>query len=259
MAAPLRGLATRRPPQAFEGGIHDENTERFEFEEDEGSEEEISSEQALQQLKDQEEVLASTILHGRAAFEPNYLPIKYGYPAAVIHLRSYYASLIQLFSHFVAHSGTGLGIPLSPPTPLPKQRTLWTVPKGPFVHKKSQENFDRITHKRVIKAWDADPEVIEKWVRYLEAHAMAGVGMRVVRWERAPVGVGKIVERSVKQEMKKSSKEKIVALSEKILKQELASAKKQPTDKASTPALAQAKAEARPPAEAKEPEAAMTA
>jgi len=62
--------------------------------------------------------------------------------------------------------------------------------RSPFAHKKSQENFDRKVHKRAIKAWDAHPEVVQRWVTYLRTHAIAGVGMRVTTWERIPVGMG---------------------------------------------------------------------
>ena len=99
------------------------------------------------------------------------------------------------------------------------------------MHKKAQENFERKTHKRVIKAWDTDPEVVERWVRYLEKHALAGVGMRVVRWERAPVGVGKKVSDTVKAAMEAAKLEtpqgQVKALGGKILEQELVTAKEQ--------------------------------
>ncbi|KZT35975.1 ribosomal protein S10, partial [Sistotremastrum suecicum HHB10207 ss-3] len=108
----------------------------------------------------------------------------HGQPAALLHLRSYHPSLLNLFIHFAAHSAEALGIPLSRPVSLPTQRSLWTVPRSPFVHKKSQENFERKTHKRLLKAWDTNPGVIDKWMRYLQRHSLAGVGMRVVKWER---------------------------------------------------------------------------
>jgi len=65
------------------------------------------------------------------------------------------------------------------------------VPKSPFVHKKSQENFERKVHKRLIKAWDADQEVVDRWLQYVQKHAIGGVGIRIVRWDRVAVGVGK--------------------------------------------------------------------
>ncbi|EKM50425.1 uncharacterized protein PHACADRAFT_200369 [Phanerochaete carnosa HHB-10118-sp] len=178
-----------------------------------------------------EEEYATSIEHGRSLHEPNYHPRTHGIPAATIHLRSYHISLLQLFTHFVAHAAAALAIPISKPVPLPIQRSLWTVLKGPFVHKKAQENFSRKTHKRVIKAWDTDPEVVERWVRYLEKHALAGVGIRVVRWERAPVGVGKKVSDTVKAAMENAKlqtpKGQVEALGGKILEQELATASKE--------------------------------
>ncbi|KAH9962631.1 hypothetical protein BC827DRAFT_1114185, partial [Russula dissimulans] len=59
--------------------------------------------------------------------------------------------------------------------------TLWTVPRGPFPQKKSQENFERRVHAaRAIKALGADAEVVGRWARHLEAHTVTlpGVGMR---------------------------------------------------------------------------------
>ena len=45
-------------------------------------------------------------------------------------------------------------------------------------------------HKRAIKAWDADPEVVQRWISYLRKNAMPGVGMKVTTWDRIPLGVG---------------------------------------------------------------------
>jgi small subunit ribosomal protein S10 len=105
---------------------------------------------------------------------------------------------------------------------LPTQRTLWTVPKSPFVHKSAQENFERKVHKRAIKVWDADGEVVERWVRFLAAHAEGGVGMRVVRWDRAPVGVGQQALKAVEERLmaKKKGGETIRKLGEKIVERE---------------------------------------
>lgn len=205
-----RTFATEAPPSS-EAVAASQNAEQLD-------------ETSLSQLT--EEQYAAAVEHGRALFEPVYHPRTHGIPAALIHLRSHHVSFLQLFTHFVTHTAAALAIPISKPVPLPTQRSLWTVVRGPFVHKKSQENFDRLTHKRVIKAWDTDPEVVERWVRYLERHALPGVGMRVVRWERAPVGVGKKVAETVQAAMQGTkTEEKVKKLGEKIVKQELSSAK----------------------------------
>lgn len=47
-------------------------------------------------------------------------------------------------------------------------------------------------HKRAIKAWDADPEVVQRWVLYLRKNAMPGVGMKITMWDRIPLGIGNL-------------------------------------------------------------------
>lgn len=131
-------------------------------------------------------------------------------------------------------------MPLSKPAYLPTQRRLWTVLRGPFAHKKSQENFERKTHKRVMKAWDADPEVVDMLVQYLEQHIAPGVGLRTVKWRRAPVGVGQKTLEAVMGRTRLDAEmraEKVKALGEQIVKQEMAaaaaSAKENAVEKAS--------------------------
>ncbi|KAH9946578.1 ribosomal protein S10 domain-containing protein [Amylocystis lapponica] len=176
-----------------------------------------------------EHVYASTVIHGRGSTPAYQHPRTHNIPVALIHFRSYFPSLLDDFLHFTSHAAASLAIPVSRTVYLPTQRSLWTVPRGPFAHKKSQENFERKVHKRAIKAWDADQEVVERWLRYLEEHAMAGVGMRVVRWHRAPVGIGRKTLESVVGEMRLDATraEKVKALGKQIVQQELAAASEQ--------------------------------
>ncbi|KAH7104679.1 ribosomal protein S10 domain-containing protein, partial [Auriculariales sp. MPI-PUGE-AT-0066] len=108
----------------------------------------------------------------------------YGVPVATIHFRSHEIPLLELFIYFVQHAVSALGIPSTGVAMLPSRRRLWTVPRSPFIFKKSQENFERITHKRAIKLWDANAQVLGFLERYIAKHEMGGVGVRVVRWER---------------------------------------------------------------------------
>ncbi|KAF9267262.1 ribosomal protein S10 [Marasmius fiardii PR-910] len=138
-----------------------------------------------------EEDYASTLVHGRGIHLPYLHPRTHDIPVANIQFRSHHPRLLELFTHFAAHAASSLGIPTSRVFPLPTQRSMWTVPRSPFVHKKSQENFERRVYKRAIKAWDADPEVVDRWTKYLVRHQMGGVGMRIAKWERMPIGIGK--------------------------------------------------------------------
>ncbi|OJA19364.1 hypothetical protein AZE42_00422 [Rhizopogon vesiculosus] len=169
-----------------------------------------------------EEEFSSMIIHGRSVYPPLYHPRTHSVPVAQLQFRAYQHQFLDLYMHFVGHAAAALGIPISRPVYLPTQRSLWTVPRGPFVHKKSQENFERKVHKRAIKAWDADPEVVDRWVRYITRHAMPGVGLRVTQWKRAPLGIGQqMVDSAVGQTRLGSGADKVKALAEKIVQQEL--------------------------------------
>lgn len=169
---------------------------------------------------------ASSIVHGRGAHLPFFHPRTNDIPVANIQFRSHHPRLLDLFTHFATHAAYSLGIPISQVCYLPTKRTLWTVPRSPFVHKKSQENFERRVHKRAIKAWDADPEVVQRWCNYLRHHAMGGVGMRVTRWERMPLGVGATrLEHAMRGLESSVDSEKIKALGESIVRQEMAASR----------------------------------
>jgi small subunit ribosomal protein S10 len=168
------------------------------------------------------------VVHGRGVLVPFRHPRTHGVAVAFIQFRAHFSEPVQLAAHFASHAAASLGIPISGVVSLPTRRTLWTVPRGPFVHKKSQENFERRVHARAIKAFDTDVEVVDRWVRYLEAHALPGVGMRVVRWHRLPIGVGRSHLRSVVGRMRLgrvSNKQKVKELGDKIVKVESQAAK----------------------------------
>ncbi|KAH8993751.1 ribosomal protein S10 domain-containing protein [Lactarius akahatsu] len=170
----------------------------------------------------------ATVVHGRGVLEPYRHPRTHGVPVAFIQFRAHSPGPIQLAAHFASHAAASLGIPISGVVSLPTRRTLWTVPRGPFAHKKSQENFERRVHARAIKAFDADAEVVDRWVRYLEAHALPGVGMRVVRWHRLPVGIGRSHLQSVVGRMRlgrPTDKQKVKELGHRIVEVETQAAK----------------------------------
>ncbi|CAE7129001.1 unnamed protein product [Rhizoctonia solani] len=152
-------------------------------------------------------------------------PRTHNHPVALLHLRSYYHPNLDTFIHLAYHAAYALGIPLSHPTPLPTQRSLFTVPKSPFIFKKAQENFEKRTHKRAVKVWDAEDEVVNIWLRYLEEHMVPGVGMRVVRWERCAVGVGEARWKEVGERVVGVG-EQVRQIGERIVREEADAARK---------------------------------
>jgi small subunit ribosomal protein S10 len=119
-----------------------------------------------------------------------------------------------------AHS---LRIPTTNPASLPTTTSLYTVTKGPFVHKKAQENFTRKTHRRVIKVFDADKGVIDLWLRYLRKNGIGGVGMKAQIWERVEFGYAKkegdSITKQVSNKQDKPVSGKIEAAAEELVKE----------------------------------------
>lgn len=81
-----------------------------------------------------------------------------------------------------------LGLPAKGPRPLPKIVQRWTLLKSPFVNKTAQENFERITLKRVVDIQDGDVDVVKIWLAYLRRYAFWGVGMKANVWEFEGLG-----------------------------------------------------------------------
>jgi len=50
---------------------------------------------------------------------------------------------------------------VSGPIPLPSRRQLFTVLKSPHVDKKSREQFQLKTHKRLIDIYDTRPQTVD--------------------------------------------------------------------------------------------------
>ena len=56
------------------------------------------------------------------------------------------------------------------------------------MHKKSQENFERITMRRLIQIKDGHPETVQVWLAFLRKHAYYGIGMKANVWEYNALG-----------------------------------------------------------------------
>ncbi|KAL7424482.1 mitochondrial 37S ribosomal protein rsm10 [Cryptotrichosporon argae] len=124
---------------------------------------------------------------------PALRPLKptHGVHVATLHLRSHHALPLTTFTTFAVHAARALSIPTSLPAALPTTRELYTVLKSPFVHKKAQENFERRTHRRVVKVYDAEREAVDLWLRYLKKNGLGGVGAKAIVYEWVDYGFGR--------------------------------------------------------------------
>lgn len=107
---------------------------------------------------------------------------------ATLTLHAHHPYPLDLYTNFAYHTAHSLKIPTTRPAFLPTTKALYTVLKSPFVHKKAQENFEKRTHRRVLKVYDTEKEVLDLWLRYLKRNAIGGVGMKAQVWENVEFG-----------------------------------------------------------------------
>ena len=112
----------------------------------------------------------------------------YGIPTCDLQMRSYSVRNLEFFADFAMRTAYYLKLAAHGPVPLPRQIERWTVPRSNFIFKKSQENFERITLRRLIQIQDGHPEVVELWLAFLKKHAYYGVGMKANIWEFEKLG-----------------------------------------------------------------------
>lgn len=116
---------------------------------------------------------------------------QYGIPSCDLQLRSYSIRNLEVFADFAMRAAYYLNLPAKGPVPLPKITERWTVPRSNFVHKKSQENFERITVRRLIQIQDGHPETVSVWLGFLQKYRYYGIGMKANVWERGGLEVAK--------------------------------------------------------------------
>ncbi|KXG51160.1 Aminoacyl-tRNA synthetase, class Ic [Penicillium griseofulvum] len=122
---------------------------------------------------------------------------EYGLPVCDLQLRSYSVRNVEFFTDFAIRAAYYLNLPVSGPVPLPRIVERWTVPRSNFVHKKSQENFERITLRRLVQIKDGNPQAVQAWLAFLRKHAFYGVGMKANIWEHDSLDAGKAMDASV--------------------------------------------------------------
>lgn len=111
-------------------------------------------------------------------YKPMKWPVQHHHLAGDITVRSYGIHNVELFSEFILRVGYYLGIPMTGPLPLPLRIESWTTIRGPFIHAKSKDNWERKTRSRIIKAWDCTPEVFELLVSLAEKYAIPNLEMK---------------------------------------------------------------------------------
>jgi small subunit ribosomal protein S10 len=119
---------------------------------------------------------------------------QYGVPSCDLQLRSFSTTNLEFFADFALRAAYYLKLPAFGPVPLPRITERWTVPRSTFIFKKSQENFERVTLRRLIQIRDGNPDVVQIWLAFLQKHAYYGIGMKANIWEFSSLGIGKSMD-----------------------------------------------------------------
>lgn len=67
-----------------------------------------------------------------------------------IRLRAYDHRVLDQSAHDIVETAKKTGASVHGPTPLPTRREIFTVLRGPHIDKKSREQFQIKTHKRIL-------------------------------------------------------------------------------------------------------------
>lgn len=138
---------------------------------------------------------------------------------ATLTLHAHHPYPLDLYTNFAYHTAHSLKIPATRPAFLPTTKSLYTVLKSPFVHKKAQENFEKRTHRRVIKVFDTEKEVLDLWLRYLKRNSIGGVGMKAQIWERVEFGYSSQEGEMITQQAESRSEEDIEKAAQALMKE----------------------------------------
>jgi small subunit ribosomal protein S10 len=78
-----------------------------------------------------------------------------------IKLRSYDHRILDKSSAQIVQTARNTGAITAGPIPLPTKKSIYTVLRSPHVDKKSREQFEIRTHKRLIDITQSSPQLIE--------------------------------------------------------------------------------------------------
>jgi len=78
-----------------------------------------------------------------------------------IRLKAYDYRLLDQSTTEIVDTAKRTGARLAGPVPLPTEMNKWTVLRSPHVDKKSREQFEMRTHKRVLDIVDPTPQTVD--------------------------------------------------------------------------------------------------
>ena len=93
-----------------------------------------------------------------------------------IRLKAYDHKLLDRSAREIVETARRTGVSVRGPFPLPTTISRWTVLRGPHVDKKSREQFEIRTHKRLIFISDSTAQTVDS---LSSLNMPAGVDIRI--------------------------------------------------------------------------------
>ena len=93
-----------------------------------------------------------------------------------IRLKAYDHSVVDESARKIAETVIRTQAKIKGPVPLPTKRTVYTVLRSPHVDKKSREQFEIRTHKRILDIVDPTPQTVDA---LMKLDLSAGVGIEI--------------------------------------------------------------------------------
>ncbi|MDH3227381.1 MAG: 30S ribosomal protein S10 [Thermoleophilia bacterium] len=82
-----------------------------------------------------------------------------------IRLKAYDHEQLDRAAASIVETATRSGATIAGPVPLPTERNVYCVIKGPFKDKDSREHFEIRTHKRLIDIYSPTPKTVDSLMR----------------------------------------------------------------------------------------------
>ena len=82
-----------------------------------------------------------------------------------IRLSAYDCKLLDHSAKDIAGTASRTGAKVAGPIPLPTSITKYTVLRSPFTDKKSREQFEIRTHKRLLDIFEPTPQTVDALMR----------------------------------------------------------------------------------------------
>lgn len=108
-------------------------------------------------------------------YQPLRLPKTHGHLVATLNFRSFHKLNIARAAEFAARAAYYLGIPADGVRIMKTEKRLYTVIKSPFAQAKTKQNFHRVTYALQLRGYDANPEIVDLWLAYINKHKFEDV------------------------------------------------------------------------------------